>query len=128
MGPVAKSFMNWKMTGSPRQLEVQENNSIKYITRAVDIATIMNEYFIGKVQKIVKSFPQVPLYLSGYLSLMNAKKISLSFNYVTVHKVRRILKSLKNKIVHRLISWIIELSNLQQILLQDHCIMSSHCQ
>ena len=28
---------------------------------------------------------------------MNAKKISLSFNYVTVHKVRRILKSLKNK-------------------------------
>ena len=46
--------MEWSSPGPPSQLEVEENKKITLYTKARDIAKVMNDFFILKVQQIVK--------------------------------------------------------------------------
>ena len=94
---LAKKFMDWTSPGPPTQLEVEEKKKITLYTKARDLAKIMNEFFISKVQKIVKGLKNLPTDLSGCRNMMMGKKISLSMKFVTVKKVRKLLGSLKNK-------------------------------
>ena len=94
---LAKRFMNWSSPGPPTQLEVEENNKITLCTKASHLANIMNEFFISKVQNIVKTMKNLPTDLSGCRNIMQGKKISISLKFVSVKKVRKLLGSLKNK-------------------------------
>ena len=57
---LAKKFMEWKSPGPPSQLEVEENKKITMYRKAKDLARIMNEYFISKVQTIIKGLTKLP--------------------------------------------------------------------
>ena len=94
---LAKKFMDWSSPGPPTQLEVEANNKISLYRKARDLAEIMNEFFISKVQKIVKCLPQLPKDLSGCEKLMQGKNITFSAKFVTVKKIRKLLASLKVK-------------------------------
>ena len=88
----AKSFMDWKSVGTPHQLEV--NNVLE--TKSSRIATIMNDYFIGKVQTIRNNMVAAQENLTECLRLMVGKRCSLSIQHVSVDAVRKLLKNLKN--------------------------------
>ena len=62
---ISKSFMNWSSPGPPRQLEIKSEKGLKLLTKARDIAKTMNEYFISKVQNIVKGLRVLPINLTG---------------------------------------------------------------
>ena len=94
---MAKSFMNWKSSGPPTHLEVEEGNSITLKSKAKDIANIMNNFFLSKVQLIVNKIKDIPLDLSGCIKIMQNKNTSLTFNYVSVATVRKVIQSLKGK-------------------------------
>ena len=94
---LAKKFMEWTSPGPPTQLEVEEEKKITLYTKAKDLARVMNEFFITKVQNIVKGLKDVPTDLSECRKLMMGKNLSLSLRFVTVQKVRKLLGSLKNK-------------------------------
>ena len=94
---LAKKFMEWTSPGPPSQLEVEENKKITLYTKAKDLARVMNQFFISKVQTIVKGLRQVPEDLSGCRKVMAGRKLSLSSKFVTVKKVKSLLCSLKNK-------------------------------
>ena len=51
---LAKQFMDWSSPGPPSQLEVEENKKITLFSKDCDISRLMNEFFISKVQNIVK--------------------------------------------------------------------------
>ena len=46
---LAKSYMNWRSPGPPSQLEVDIDKKLTLITKAKDLAKVMNEFFISKV-------------------------------------------------------------------------------
>ena len=89
--------MEWSSPGPPSQLEVEENKKITLYTKARDIAKVMNDYFILKVQQIVKGLEKVPTDLSGCKEITKGRKISLSMKFVSLRKVRELLGELKNK-------------------------------
>ena len=93
---LAKSFMEWSSPGPPTQLEVEEENQITLYRKAKDLARIMNEFFVSKVQAILKGLKNVPVDLNGCKKIMLGKRITLSMRHVTVGKVRELLRSLKN--------------------------------
>ena len=88
----AKSFMGWKSTGTPSQLEV--NNRLE--TKASNIAKLMNEFFIEKVLQIRNGLREVPERLGECIRIMRGKKCSLDLTHVTVDTVRKLLKNLKS--------------------------------
>ena len=94
---LAKKFINWTSTGAPSQLETEENGLIILVSKAADIARLMNEYFVGKIETIVKGLPDAGPNFEGCQKIMQGKNISMSLQYLTVAKVRRLLASLKNK-------------------------------
>ena len=94
---LAKRLMNWDAPGPPCQLEVEENGRITLFTKAKDLAKIMNEFFIWKVQNIVRGLRDVPTNLDGCKKIMQDRNLSLSLKFVTVEKVKKLLGSLKNK-------------------------------
>ena len=94
---LAKKFMDWTTPGPPTQLEIEENQKITLCTKASHLAQVMNEFFISKVQNIVKNLRNLPKDLSGCKQIMKDKNISISLKFVTVRKVRKLLGSLKNK-------------------------------
>ena len=94
---LAKKFMNWESGGPPTQLEVQGQFGIHLISKAQDIAHVMNQYFVEKVQTIKNSLNNVPLDLSCCIQIMRGRYLSLSLIYVSVKKVRQLLSSLKSK-------------------------------
>ena len=94
---LAKSFMQWTSSGPPTQLEVEEKNKIVLYRKARELAKVMNEFFISKVEKIVEGLPKLPVTLRGCENLMVGKDISFSTRFVTVQKIRKLLGSLKNK-------------------------------
>ena len=96
MWGLAKKFMDWTSPGSPIQLEGVEEKKITLYTKARDLTRVMNEFFIFKVQKILEGLRQVPEDLSGFRKIMGARSLSLSLSFVTVRKVKSILKSLKS--------------------------------
>ena len=94
---VAKRIMNWSSSGPPAQLEHTVAGNPILVTKALDIANLMNEFFINKVQNIVNSLKQVPEDLSGCYKIMRGRNISLSAEYIPVKKVRKLLANLKTK-------------------------------
>ena len=90
---VAKTFMNWSSnSGPPSQLEV----SGTLVKRAKDVAEIMNTYFLEKVITIRNNLPKVPSCFTKCKEIMHSKRCKLSLNHVTVAKVNKLLKGLKN--------------------------------
>ena len=89
--------MNWESPGPPSQLEVEVEKKIILYTKACDLARIMNNFFITKVQNIVQGLRKLAPDLSGCYKIMDGMKLSLSMKFVTVQRIRKILGSLKNK-------------------------------
>ena len=94
---ISKSFMNWSSPGPPRQLEIKSEKGLKLLTKARDIAKTMNEYFISKVQNIVKGLRVLPINLTGCKKIMEGKKVTVGLEFVTVQRVKKLLSQLKNK-------------------------------
>ena len=70
---LAKTFMGWKGAGPPTQLEVVDGTNIHLVTKAFEIAHVMNSHFIDKVKRIKQSLVNLPLDLSGCFSLMRTR-------------------------------------------------------
>ena len=94
---IAKKFMSWTSPGPPTQLEVEEDKKITLYTKASLLAKVMNEFFVSKVQNIVRNLRKLPANLSGCRKIMQDRDISLSLKFVSVKKIRKILGSLKKK-------------------------------
>ena len=75
--------MNWSSPGPPNQLEIVLNGQLQLCRKASAIASVLNEYFIEKVQKITAS--------------MADRKLNLSMSFIIVETVRKHLRTLKNK-------------------------------
>ena len=90
----AKSFMGWKTTGTPHQLEV--NTVLE--TKAARIATVMNDYFIDKVRSISENMADVPETFVECVRLIVGKRCSLALNYVNISTVKKLIMSLKNEV------------------------------
>ena len=88
-----KSFMNWKHSGGPpHQLSIGG----KMITKSSIIAKEMNRFFMNKVKAVRESITFLPNSFSQYREIMKAKRCRLTLNHVSVQKVNKLLKSLKN--------------------------------
>ena len=59
----------------------------KFVSKAKDLASIMNEYFVTKIKHLSKRLIDVPLDLTGCQKLMRGKNVALSMQYVSIHKV-----------------------------------------
>ena len=88
----AKSFMGWKIPGTPNQIKVKND----LITSAKEIAKQMNEYFIQKVLKIRSGMQVSDFSISGVKSIMENKHCKLQLSHVNVSKVQKILKGLSS--------------------------------
>ena len=88
----AKSFMGWKSTGTPDQLEADG----RLETKPSKIAKLMNDFFIGKVLTIRNGLRWVPENLSVCKDIMKEKRCKLSLKHVTVETVCKLLKKLKS--------------------------------
>ena len=89
----AKTFMEWDKSGGPPQ---QLNNNGRLVTSAGEIATIMNEFFIEKVRLIRDGIRNVPNNFHKCIEIMRGKNCRLNLNHVTVKKVNKLLKGLKD--------------------------------
>ena len=94
---LAKNYMNWKSQGPPVQLEVEVNKKVTLVTKAKDLAKVMNDFFISKVQKIVQDLRKLPVNLTACKNIMEFKNTSMHLQFVSVGKVRKLLSQLKNK-------------------------------
>ena len=74
--------MNWKTAGPPTQLEIERDNQIHLVTKAYEIASEMNSYFIDKVKKISQSLSEIPLDLSGCRIIMNWLLVKSAISYL----------------------------------------------
>ena len=88
----AKNLMEWKTTGTPKQLEI--NSCL--VTKASQVAKHMNEFFINKVENIRKNLDRVQENLTACLNIMRTKTCTLSLEHVTVKKIKTLLKELKS--------------------------------
>jgi hypothetical protein len=89
----AKSFMDWESTsGPPNQLCI---NGL-LVTKAAQIAAEMNNFFLQKVRLIREAINYIPNTFSKCLDIMKGKKCKLSLNHVSISKVNKLLKKLKN--------------------------------
>ena len=113
---LAKKFMEWRSPGPPTQLEVEEKKKISLCTKARTIAQIMNEFFISKVQNLLKNLKNLPADLSGCRKIMQDKDITINMKFVTVRKVKKLLHALKNKTS----SSVDQLDNYSIKLVADH--------
>ena len=89
---MAKSFMNWKSTGSPHQLVV--NNVL--ITKAFEVAITMNTFFYNKVQDIRKNIVTRIWTNEACKKVMQNKDCSLSLQFPSKYEILQILKNLSN--------------------------------
>ena len=75
-----KKFMEWKMSGSPHKIEVDN----KLYRSAREVAIKMKEYFIHKVSNLRSTFEGQNLDLWGCRESMLNKSCRLSLNFVSV--------------------------------------------
>ena len=87
-----KTFMNWKSTGTPSQIE----SSNRLVTSAREIAELMNEFFIDKVKLIRAGMAKVVTNMASCIQIMADKRCKLSMSHITVDKVRKLLSTLSN--------------------------------
>ena len=89
----AKSFMNWQSSaGPPSQLQV--NGSL--ISKAADIASEMNNFFINKVNRLRSEIPFCPNNFKKCYETMQGKSCSADLRHVSLKKVTQILRGLKS--------------------------------
>ena len=89
----AKSFMDWEQSGGPpQQLSVGNN----LITKASLIAAEMNEFFINKVKQIRDGIVYLPNAFLKCREIMRGKTCRLPLGHVSLAKVNKLLKNLKN--------------------------------
>ena len=88
----AKLFMGWKSSGTPHQLKVDN----QLVTSAKKIAKLMNEFFIGKVQKIRSAMQNSVFSLAKVHDIMENKTCKLKLQHVSEAKVKKVLRSLSN--------------------------------
>ena len=89
----AKSFMNWENAGGPpSQLSIDG----KLVTKASLIATEMNLFFMDKVKTIRNGIMYLPNLFEKCREVMQDKTCTIALRYVTVDKVKKLLKNLKN--------------------------------
>ena len=90
---VAKSFMNWvNNSGPPSQLCI----SGKLVTKASLLATEMNNYFITKVRVIREGIQHSFNNFTECFEIMQSKNCSLNLKHVSIKKINKLLKALKN--------------------------------
>ena len=88
----AKTFMNWKSTGPPSQLVV--DNIL--VTKAGTIAEQMNKFFISKIAKIRNGMRHVAWDETSCMNIMAGKGCKLGLAHVSEVKVKMILRNLSN--------------------------------
>ena len=89
----AKGLMGWKSSsGPPNQLNIDG----RLVKKPIEIARLMNEFFINKVKSIQESIQFMPNNFDSCRSIMQNKNCNLSLQYVSVSTVNKLLKSLKN--------------------------------
>ena len=89
----AKSFMDWESSsGPPSQL----SDNGKLVTKASEIATEMNNFFMEKVRLIREGISFIPNRFIKCLEIMQNKTCKLSMKHVSISKVNKLLKKLKN--------------------------------
>ena len=84
--------MDWKVKGSPSQILVGN----KLHKKASEVASIMNEYFISKINDLRSNFSIQNPDLRGCYIAKNSKKCSLSLEFVSVKDVEKIIKNLRS--------------------------------
>ena len=89
---IAKQFMEWSSQGPPQQLQVGGN----LVTSAKVIAKWMNKFFLEKVEEIRQGVGNISTNFEVCKRMMAGKRCSLSFRYINVEKVKKLLKGLKN--------------------------------
>ena len=94
---LAKKNMDWASPGPPTQLEDEIDKKVTLHSKARDIAMIMNNFFITKVQNVLKKLRNLPPNLAGCKKVMEDRNLTISLKFVTVKKVRKLLQNLKNK-------------------------------
>ena len=89
----AKAFMEWESCGGPpAQLAVGN----KIISKASSIASEMNQFFIDKVETIRKQIPHIRNSFKECKAIMEGKTCKLGLRHVSLSKVKKLLKNLKN--------------------------------
>ena len=73
---IAKTFMNWKKTGSPHEIFI--NN--KMFKKASEVAEIMNQYFFNKIAIIRSKLKKVVWNPAYCQSVMSNKFVDFTFN------------------------------------------------
>ena len=87
-----KHFMDWNSPGTPNQILV---NNVLY-RKAFEVATLLNDFFIEKVEKHMKMFRGGNLDLKGCQKIMDSKRCSLTLNFVSVKKIENLIRNLKS--------------------------------
>ena len=89
----AKSFMDWDQSGEPpHQIRVGS----KLITKASLIASEINSFFIQKVRNIREGIMYLPNTFLQCKNIMRDKKSKLRIKHVSVAKINKLLRNLKN--------------------------------
>ena len=92
MWNTVKGFMNWKVAGSPSQIQV---GNILH-TKASAVAGIMNQFFVEKVKNLRKKFAGNKANLEHCEKIMSGRQCSLSMRFVSVKTIKKLLKNLKS--------------------------------
>ena len=87
-----KRFMDWKCPGTPNQIVV---NNVLY-KKAADVATVINDFFLQKVENHKNKFKGGNLNVHGCRNIMLSKNCSLELGFVSVKKVEEFIRNLKS--------------------------------
>ena len=87
-----KSFMNWKSAGTPRQILDQN----KMYSKSLDIARLLNTFFVQKIKLLSSQFKSYPPNYDGCHKAMGPKGCKMYLQFATVKQVTKIIKNLKS--------------------------------
>ena len=89
---LAKGFMNWNSdSGPPVELEVEG----KLVSKACEIASEMNNFFLSKVNKIREAIEYSPSNYDVCNKIIRDKKCKLSLTHVTQSKIKKVIAKFK---------------------------------
>ena len=111
-----KGFMEWKVAGSPSQIQ---SGNVLY-SKAADVAMIMNKFFMNKVETLRKKFQGNISNLQHCEKIMMNRQCRLGLRYVPLSAVRKYLRKLKpskSLAVDELDSYSIKMLQMKLLLL-----------